>query len=141
MLSSPSTVIRFSRVSIALRGIGFTLALSTAAAGSGLPMCVSLLAQAAAPCDMHAGHNRVVTHGHAAQFAALVTAASGQACHQDVSSLGCAAGSACPTAGPAAPAWAHVPLGARAASPSGILGPASTFISYLAPPLSPPPQA
>ncbi len=104
-------------------------------------MCLSLLAQAAAPCDMHSGHNGAATHEHTAQFAALVAQAPGQPCHPDAAGLGCAAGSACPTAGPAAPAWARVPVAPQASSRMGVLGPASALVSYLAPPLSPPPQA
>ena len=136
-----STVIHFSRAPTALRALCLAVALSVATAGSALPMCVSLLAQAAAPCDMHSGHNGAATHGHAAHLAALVAQASAQACHQDAAGLGCAAGSTCPTGGAATPAWAKVSVGVRAASRTGVLGPSTTFVSYLAPPLSPPPQA
>src|SRR3989442_8175488 len=92
--------------SLPLRTTAAAGALVVAAAGSGVPMCVSLLAQAVAPCEMHSGHNGAATHEHAAHLAALVAQSSGQACHQDATGLGCAAGSACPTGGPATPAWA-----------------------------------
>jgi len=131
----------YSRAPTALRAIRFAVALSVATAGSGLPMCVSLLAQAAAPCDMHSGHNGAATHEHAAHAAALVAQSLGQACHQDATGLGCAAGSTCPTGSPATAVWAEVSVGVRAASRTGVLGPNTTFVSYLAPPLSPPPQA
>jgi len=124
-----------------VRAVCLAVALSAATAGSGLPMCVSLLAQAAAPCDMHSRHNGAATHEHAAHLAALVAQGLGQACHQDAASLGCAAGSTCPTGSPATAVWAKVSVGLRAASRTGVLGPDTTFVSYLAPPLSPPPQA
>jgi len=38
----------------------------------------------------------------------FVAQASGQMCHQDAAGLGCAAGTTCPTGGPATPAWAKV---------------------------------
>src|SRR5205823_5738646 len=117
------------------------VALSVATAGSGLPMCVSLLAQAAAPCDMHSGHNGTSTHKHAARATALVAQPSGQTCHQEAAGLGCAAGTTCPTGGPATAVWAKVAVGVLAPSRTGVLGPSTTFVSYLAPPLSPPPQA
>jgi hypothetical protein len=117
------------------------VALCVATAGSGLPMCVSLLAQAVTPCDMHSRHNGAPTHTHAAHLAALVAQPSGQACHQDATGLGCAAGTTCPTGSPATAVWVEVSVGVRAASRTGVLGPSTTFVSYLAPPLSPPPQA
>ena len=134
-------MIHFSRAPIILRGIALAAALSVATAGSGLPMCISLLAQAAAPCDMHSGQNGAGTHEHATHLAALVAQPSGQACHQDAAGLGCAAGSMCPSGGPATVVWAKVSVGLRAASRTGVSGPASALLSYLAPPLSPPPQA
>ncbi len=136
-----TTLIRYSRVPTGLRAIRLAVALSVGTAGSSLPMCVSLVAQAAAPCDMHSGHNGAATHEHAAHLAALVAQGSGQACHQDAAGLGCAAGSTCPTGSAATTAWAKVSVGLRAASRTGVLGPDTTFVSYLAPPLSPPPQA
>jgi hypothetical protein len=134
-------MIHYFRAPTALRAIRLAVGLAVVTAGSGLPMCVSLLAQAAAPCDMHSGHNGAATHEHAAHLAALVAQSSGQMCHQDAAGLGCAAGSTCPTGSPATAVWANVALGLRAASRPGVLGPDTTFVSYLAPPLSPPPQA
>jgi len=134
-------VIHYSRAPTALRAIRLAVALSVATAGSGLPMCVSLLAQAAAPCDMHSGHSGAATHEHAAHVAALVAQPSGQACHQDATGLGCAAGTTCPTGSPAMGVRAKVSVGLRAALRTGVLGPDTTFVSYFAPPLSPPPQA
>src|SRR2546425_13334289 len=93
-------------------------------------MCVSLLAQAAAPCDMHSGHNRAAMHEHAAHVAALVAQPSGQACHQNATGLGCAAGSTCPTGSPATAGWVTVSVGLRAASRTEVLGPDSTFVYY-----------
>src|SRR5712692_4477949 len=95
------------RHSLALRTVAAAAALAIAAGDGGLPMCVSVLAQTVAPCEMHSGHNGAAPHDHAAHVVAVAAPASGPACHQDVAGLGCAAGSACPTAGPAAPAWAN----------------------------------
>ena len=134
-------MMRSSRAPIALRAICLAAALSVASAGSGLPMCVTSFAQVAVPCEMHSGHNGAATHDHAARGAVLVAQPSGQTCHQDAAGLGCVAGSTCPTGSPAAEVWAHVAVDVRPASRTGVLGPDSTFNSYLAPPLSPPPQA
>ena len=129
------------RHSLTLRTVAAAAALVVAAAGSGVPMCVSLLAQAVAPCEMHSGHIGAAAHDHAAHVVAVAAPASGQSCHQDVAGLGCAEGSACPTAGPAALAPATVAIGVRGAFRTGVLGPVADLLSYLAPPLSPPPQA
>jgi len=141
VLALASTMIPFSRAPSGLRVVRLAVALFVATGGSGLPMCVSLLAQAAAPCDMHSGHNGAPSHKHAAHLAALVAQGSGQACHQDAAGLGCAAGNTCPTGGPATAVWARVSMGVRATSRMGVLGPSTAFVSYLAPPLCPPPQA
>ena len=141
VLSLSNTVIHFSRARTALRAMCLAVALSVGTAGSGLPMCVSLLAQAAAPCDMHSGHDGGATYEHATHLVALVAQASGQMCHQDAAGLGCAAGSTCPTGSPATGVRAKASVGLRAESRTRVLRPASTLISYLAPPLSPPPQA
>src|SRR2546426_538598 len=81
------------------------------------------------------------THEHAPHVAALGAQPSGQACHQDATGLGCAAGTTCPTGSPATAVWAKVSVGLRTASRAAVLGPDTTFVSYSAPPLSPPPQA
>ena len=141
VLSLSNTVIQVSRARAGLRAMCLAVALSVGTAGSGLPMCISLLAQAATPCDMHSGHNGGATYEHAAHLVALVAQASGQMCHQDAAGLGCAAGSTCPTGSPATGVWAKVSVGLRAESRTRVLRPGSTLISYLAPPLSPPPQA
>src|SRR5882724_1212657 len=114
-----TTLIHYSRVPTGLRAIRLAVAVSVGTAGSGLPMCASLLAQAAAPCGMHSGHNGAATHDHAAHLAALVAQGSGQACHQAASGLGCATGSTCPTGSPATTVWANVSVGLRPASRTG----------------------
>ena len=124
-----TTMIHVSAAPTVLRAVCLVVSLSVATAGGGLPMCVSLLAQAAAPCDMHSGHSGAATHEHAAHLTALVAQESGQACHQDA------------TGSPAMGVWAKASVGARAAFHTGALGPSTTFVSYLTPPLSPPPQA
>jgi hypothetical protein len=113
--------------------------LAVASQGSGMPMCVSLLAEAAAPCAMHMPSTHQM---HDVGVATLVAAPAGHgACHVDAASLGCAAGGSCPTGGTAAPSWINVPIVPRAASRMVASGPSSAPISYLAPPLAPPPQA
>ncbi len=77
MLSLSSTVIHFSRARTPVRAICLAVALSVATAGSGLPMCVSLLAQAAAPCDMHSGHNGAATHDRLIALAAQLDTPKG----------------------------------------------------------------
>ena|SRR5712692_9905105 len=129
------------RHSLPFRTVAAAAALVIAAASSGVPMCVSLLAQVLAPCEMHSGHIRAAAHDHTAHVVAVSAPESGQTCHQDTAGIGCAAGSACPTAGPAAPAWTNVLAGVPIGSSTGALGPAANLISYVAPPLSPPPQA
>jgi hypothetical protein len=115
------------------------VAVAAAAQGGGVPMCASLLAEAAAPCAMHMPG----THGtQDAGVATLVAAPAGHgACHVDGARLGCAANGSCPTGGTAVPAWSNVPIVPRAASRMVASGPSSALISYLAPPLAPPPQA
>ena len=134
-------MVHFSRAPLASRSVALAVALSIAATGSGLPMCLSLLAQAAAPCAMHSVSRGGAPHEHAPQFAALVAQTAGHACHQDAAGLSCTAGSTCPTGGPAAPVWAGTPVALDGACRIGVLGPVAAFASYLAPPLSPPPQA
>ena len=141
VLPYPVTVSLFSRAPVVLRSTALAVALCIATAGSGLPMCLSLVAQIATPCAMHLRNHAGATHEHTVELAALVAQAPGQACHPNAGDLGCAAGSACPTSGPAAPAWSRVPVALRTASRMEALGPAAALVSYLAPPLSPPPQA
>jgi hypothetical protein len=127
---------RYPRV---VRTLAAAAALAAAAQGGGVPMCVSLLAQAAAPCGMH---THLAPPAQAAPAATLSAAPSGHdACHSDAAHLGCATTGACPSSGTAAPVWANLPAAAPVASRTEILEPVSALISYLAPPPSPPPQA
>ena len=123
-----------------LRAIALVTAVSLTATSGGLPMCLGALAQAVARCAMHLdGHHG--DHAAASPSLRLVSPDTGQPCHPDAAGTGCAAGSACPAAGPAMVAAAEIPVAvrnvSRAAAPAS---PASLF-SYLAPPLAPPPQA
>ena len=135
------TVTHLSRAPIALRGVALAAALSVVAAGTGLPMCFGLLAQAAAPCAMHSPPHGGPAGAHATHGAALVATVEGHACHPDAAGLGCAAGSACPSGGAATPVWAKLPVALRAASSVAMPGPVAALVSYLAPPPAPPPQA
>ncbi|HYU02114.1 MAG TPA: hypothetical protein VEK85_17220 [Gemmatimonadales bacterium] len=134
-------MLRITTAPLACRAVALAAIISVGSTGTGLPMCLSLLAQAAAPCAMHATHPGGATHQHAAQLTALVAPVPGQACHQDVAGLGCTTRIACPTAGAATPARTRASFALPAASRFGLAGPDSGFASFLAPPLSPPPQA
>jgi len=121
-----------------VRTLAAAVALAAAAQGGGVPMCASLLTEATAPCAMHMPG----THGTKDAGATLIAAPAGHgACHVDAANLGCAGGGSCPTGGTAAPEWSNVPIVPRAASRMVAPGPSSALISYLAPPLAPPPQA
>ena len=122
-----------------VRTVAAAVALVAAVQGSGVPMCASLLAETAAPCSMHRpGTHQMNDDG----VATLVAAPAGHgACHVDAASLGCAASGSCPTGGTAAPAWLNIPIAPRVASRTVAPGQSSALISYLAPPLAPPPQA
>jgi hypothetical protein len=122
-----------------IRVLAVAAALAVAAQGGGMPMCVSLLAEATTPCAMH---THTAPPAQSAHVAMVSAAPSGHgACHAAAANLGCANGGACPINGTAAPVWAKVSAAPPAASRTEILGPASALKSYLAPPLSPPPQA
>jgi len=127
------------RYSGLVRACAAALALTVTAQGGEVPMCVSLLAKAAAPCAMH---TRGAHSTYDGSGASITAAPSGHhACHADAASLSCAAGGSCPTGGTAAPVWTNVPIVSGAASRRVATGPSSAPISYLAPPLAPPPQA
>ena len=130
------TAMRPARVPIVLRGVALAVALSVAAAGSGLPMCVSLGAGAAPPCDMHRGSQPTLVTG-----ASVHSQGSPHNCHQDVPGLGCLGAGACPTADPGTPVRPAAPIVLRAAIRANVPEPTDALVSYLAPPLSPPPQA
>ena len=115
------------------------VALAAAAPGSGVPMCVSLLVEAAAPCAMHMPGTHEMDDPAGATLVA--TPAGHGPCHVDAASLGCAAGGTGPTGGSAAPAWLNVRIAPRVALRAVVSGQRAALISYLAPPLAPPPQA
>lgn len=119
------------------RTLAVAAILATAFSGSGLPMCISLVAHAAQPCAMrehaseHAGHGPQVVAGHAQD----------DACHGQDGDLGCATGGSCPTGGTPAPLAAEAVL--ATSGPVYVVTPAvaGTHLSFLSPPLPPPPQA
>jgi hypothetical protein len=121
------------------RVLAVAAALTVAAEGGGVPMCVSLFAEAAAPCPMH---EHPSAPGHDLPTAALTVALSGHgSCHGDAASLGCAAGGVCPTGGTAAPAAASASLTVLSSGRAAALAVDAARASFLAPPLPPPPQA
>ena len=115
------------------------VALVIMATGTGLPMCVSLFAQAARPCDMHSSHHGESQSSHTRHFATVVSQPPGQECH-DAGPVGCAT-TACPTVGAASTLATIGSVSMQPPSRVGMVGKFSTFTSYSAPPLSPPPQA
>ena len=121
-----------------VRIIVANVAHAAAAQAGGAPMCASLVAELAAPCAMHI-HQAARPHNGDNATQSVVTSGH-EACRADAATPGCLTGGAC-TSGTAAPVGARVPVAPRAASRTGVLGPVSALISYLAPPLSPPPQA
>src|SRR5262245_289706 len=126
-----------------LRGFRLAMALSVATPGGGIPMCLSLLAQALTPtpCSMHLAHARAATHGHIAQATTHLAQTPDHACHQDAGTLGCQSGTTCPRSGPATPAWATIPIVDNVEARMDAPGPYHAPASYLASPPSPPPQA
>jgi len=112
--------------------------LAVATSGSGLPMCLSLLARAAEPCAMHQ-HEPGGHHPHGAR----VAPAHGMddACHTGDGDIGCATGGSCPTGGTAAPFAAAAVL--PTSDPTRLVIPTiqRAHLSFLSPPLPPPPQA
>jgi len=122
-----------------MRLLALGTALTVALSGSGLPMCASLLAQAAEPCAMHehasghAGHGPLapqVVAGHAAD----------DACHGRDGDLGCATGGTCPAGGVAAPFAAAPLVTTGGLAPDVPPSPDATYHSFLSPPAPPPPQ-
>jgi len=128
-----------SRYPFTLRSLAALAALSVAAAGGGVPMCVSLIARATAPCAMHTEHAGSPAH-HVA--ATVHGAPSGDAsCHGDAQSPGCATGGACPSGGPAAPVCGAPAVAVAAPDHQTAFASAAAHLSFVAPPLPPPPQA
>jgi hypothetical protein len=125
------------RPPLVLRSIACGAALAVASAGSGAPMCANLFAQALEPCAMH-------LHGaHAAGVASgQVTAQpAAPSCHPGDLGAGCASAGTCPSGGPLASSLISTAVAfARASADRGDATPASLH-SFVAPPLSPPPQA
>lgn len=120
-----------------VRAIAAVLGLALTASGSGLPMCLSMLAQSRGPCDMHARHG---THG-AAQLVQAEAMPPLGACHAGDQGAGCSTAGSCPSAGAAAIAHAEWALATRLPTRAALQPPAGAFASFRAPPLSPPPQA
>jgi hypothetical protein len=122
------------------RTMAAAIALVVATAGSGLPMCASLLVQAATPCPMHARHPMTAA---AAPSTAVVVAAHGHsgACHQGDAGPGCVTGGVCPATGSATPARPGVALAAEHPARRALWSRDLAQPSFLAAPLSPPPQA
>lgn len=118
-----------------MRMVAAITVVATVLSGSGLPMCVSLLARAAEPCATHQ-HEQA---GHAAHGAPVAASHADDACHSGDGNMGCATDGACPTGGTAAPV-AHVGLSTPRAALDTTPVIDQTYPSFLSPPLSPPPQ-
>ncbi len=126
---------------LALRAIALVTAVSLTATSGGLPMCLSALAQAVAHCAMHGDGHHQGGHAVASLSPQLVAPDGPQSCHVEGDGLGCSGASVCPAAGPAVPAGADLPVAVRSVSRAAAPGSTASLLSYLAPPLAPPPQA
>ncbi len=124
----------------AVRTIALLAALAIVASGGGMPMCLTLLSQAVAPCDMHGHH--AANHGHApaGPSVQLVGPGAAHSCHQDARAAECGAGQSCPAGGPSAPAAGAPAVASWDAVRALPVGATAPPASYFAPPLSPPPQ-
>lgn len=126
-----------SRYPPKVRCLAAVAIMAVAAAGGGLPMCVSLFARATQPCDMHADHAASKAH----HVPATVNAASGDGhCHSDAQSS-CAAGGSCPSGGASAVLYGVQAPGVAAPDHSLVFAAPTPHLSFVAPPLPPPPQA
>lgn len=136
----PAIFHSMSRRAPAFRSLAAAALVGFTWAGSGLPMCLSLVQQAGQSCPMHGQ----LQHGSGTdvwQPVVVSHAPANHSCHPGNLGLGCTAVDACPSAGAAAPAWAAVVIAiGGTARESGWAQPVE-LLSFLAPPLSPPPQA
>jgi hypothetical protein len=123
------------------RGVALAVALSLTTGGTGLPMCLSLLAQAIAPCTMHQTHHEHGTTHTVAHSMQLTTQTADETCHTGGPTHGCAAGGVCPGGGSAAFAAMRDVAGLLPVVAAGPIGAPLSHVSYVAPPPSPPPQA
>jgi hypothetical protein len=100
-------------------------------------MCANLFAQALEPCAMHMHGDQAsgVTGGQ------LTAQPASPSCHPGDLGSGCASAGTCPSGGPIASSL--VPSAVALAWPSPDRGEATpaSLHSFVAPPLSPPPQA
>jgi hypothetical protein len=128
------------RFPLPIRGVAAAAALAVMTAGGDVPMCVSVIAQATAPCSMHTEHAGSPEHHFAA--ATVHAAPSGDArCHEDGQSPGCGTGGNCPSGGSAAPISSVPAVGLAAPARKAPFASAAAHLSFVAPPLPPPPQA
>lgn len=109
--------------------------------GTGLPMCLSLGQRAGKPCPMHEAQHEHGSGTHTSHIVSVAAATPDHTCHPGDVGLGCASVGACPSTSVAAPAWTAVPVGPGGAAVDLLWAPAGVLVSFLAPPLSPPPQA
>lgn len=128
------------RYPFTLRSLAALAALSVAAAGGGVPMCVSLIARATAPCTMHTEHAGAPAH-HVATASVHAAPSDDGSCHADSQSWGCATGGLCPTGGTASLVLLGYPPISGAPTHGVAFQVAARHPSFDAPPLAPPPQA
>ena len=127
------------RYPLSIRCLASVAILAVAAAGAGVPMCVSLLARAATPCAMHTDPG---APGHDHDVGISITAApvGHDTCHDDAQTVGCAAGGVCPSGVTGALSSMQI---------DGVASPSHAFVfastdgheSFIAAPLPPPPLA
>lgn len=124
---------------VVARMIAIVAAVMVASSGGGLPMCLSLVADGAAPCPMHSERNPGLQQS--AQASVQNVGASSHSCHSGAEASACGAAGTCSAGGPAALALIIPPI--QTQGPQGTVrsGAPTTYPSHFITPPSPPPQA
>lgn len=125
---------------LSMRCLAAVATLTVALAGSGVPMCASLIARATTPCAMHTDHPAPAGHDHHEAIRVAAVPPGHDTCHEDAQSMGCATGGVCPGGGTGALHGTHV-LGTLTPSHLIVFASAGVHESFVAQPLPPPPLA
>ena len=141
VIFNTTAVMHFVRASTAVRAFAFLAGLSVAGAGSGVPICLSLLTESLAPCEMHAGRDRATPSQSDSEVGTQASPTQHSGCHQNTTDVGCGAGTVCHSAGPSDPAWTNQVRPWSTVINAGVRAAGSPVASHLSPPPTPPPQA
>lgn len=129
-----------SRRAPALRALVSAALLAFTAAGTGLPMCQSVVQGAEQACTRRGQHEHSSESDGVHLMAVAVAAAAAHSCHPGDLGRGCAMSGGCPAVSTAAPTWADLLIAIGGAAPESGWAPPVELPSFLAPPPSPPPQ-